>query len=372
MQRAFPEIGFNLPVITLSGSAFQRGFQHGAGFSSQIANALRRMRESYPYVSYEHARIVAIKSWKALQAVAPMIAEEICGIAAGSNADLIDLYCHIGFEFFEADAPTGCSAVAIAGKDGAIIGQNWDCHPDMIEDLALFQHIGEDGEGVTVVATVGSLGWVGLNRSGLALLSTDVMLDTAKHGFPSQVARRMMLRQTSVSAARACLETLPALAGRTYLLGDRSGSVAVIEVSPSTGICQLAETTRHFHTNHALASQTICVEDVARLQAVYPSSRLRLSTLERAGANAVSVTDLKHVLANRENAPDAVSKTVSSCEPTMTAFSIIFDCGRHDLHLCSGTPSAEGYQRLHWPQTRSSIAQALTLPPVPQAIGVDI
>ncbi|WP_352539208.1 carcinine hydrolase/isopenicillin-N N-acyltransferase family protein [Mesorhizobium sp. M0029] len=128
-----------------------------------------------------------------------------------------------------------------------------------------------------------------------------------------------------------------------------------MELSPSAGVCELPNASRIFHTNHTLLATTQAFEDETQLQAVYPSSRARLEELKRAGDDATGVDDLMRALADRTNAPDAVSKTVSDREYTSTAFSIIIDCGQRELYLCAGPPSEGQYQRFHLPDVVSTL-----------------
>jgi predicted choloylglycine hydrolase len=338
-----------MPVVILSGTPFQRGFQHGCRFSDRITQSILTLKSDNTPHAYQAARDNALQSWARLQRHAAPIAEEIFGIASGASCDPIDVYCHIGFEFFEGPPATGCSGLAFASPKGAIVGQNWDAPPEMRPDLALFLHIGEAGFELAMVASVGTLGWVGQNQFGLALLTNDVMLDTVTEGFPSQVARRLLLAEADVASAVARLKTLPIMAGRSYLLGDRAGSITALELSPECGVCELPKASRLAHTNHALLPATRAFEDESRLQAVYPSSRMRLEALEKVGVAAESVDDFMHALSDRANAPNAVSKTVSAQEYTVTAFSVIFDCGERVIYLCDGPPAAGTYRRFHWP-----------------------
>jgi isopenicillin-N N-acyltransferase-like protein len=203
--------------------------------------------------------------------------------------------------------------------------------------------VSEQGVERAFIASVGTLGWVGCNRHGLALLTNDLMLDAIPHGLPSQVVRRLVLDQPTVSAAVATLRSLPNMAGRCYLLGDATGAVAGVEISPSVGVREMATASPILHTNHARLLETAAIEDEARLQAIYPSSRHRLDALSRVSDGARTVTDVKRILRNRDGAPNAISKSLSEEEETETAFSIIFDCAAGRFHLCAGPPSAGAY-----------------------------
>lgn len=343
-----------LPVVTLTGAPFERGAQHGSAFANRIAMSIVQMKDCHSLIDLRHAQEAARHSWTRLGDTAPAVAAEIQGIADGAACDPIDLYCHIGFEFFQVPAASGCSGMAVASPDGAVLGQNWDAPPDMHADLALFLHFGADGLELAMVGSIGTLGWVGQNRFGLSLLTNDLMLDMAATGLPSQVIRRLLLAEHDVPAALTRLRHLPVMGGRCYLLGDRAGNIAAVELSPGAGTCVLPAASRILHTNHALTAPIIAVEDETRLQAVYPSSRGRLKALEQAGKDANTVADVMAALRDRAGAPNSVSKTPSPAEPTSTAFSIVYDCSAGRFHLCGGPPSAGQYQGFRWPDPSST------------------
>jgi predicted choloylglycine hydrolase len=332
-----------IPTHILHGSPFERGHQHGSACAAEIRHALSRSKAAWSRDAYDTARGRAKQSWALLEDRAPQIVQELQGMAKGSSCDVMELYLRIGFEFFSMPSPTGCSGIAIAAPGGAIIGQNWDAPTEDARELALFLHVSEQGVERAFIASVGTLGWVGCNRHGLALLTNDLMLDAIPHGLPSQVVRRLVLDQPTVSAAVATLRSLPNMAGRCYLLGDATGAVAGVEISPSVGVREMATASPILHTNHARLLETAAIEDEARLQAIYPSTRHRLDALSRVSDGARTVTDVKRILRNRDGAPNAISKSLSEEEETETAFSIIFECAAGKLHLCAGPPSAGAY-----------------------------
>lgn len=333
----------HIPILLLEGTPFERGRQHGAAFPTHIVSALTRLRHTWGDDEHRKARARATASWPLVDAYAPDAAAEIRGIAHGASCDATDLLLHIGFEFFPAESPSGCSGLAVSTPRGAVIGQNWDAPPDAAASLVLFIHADENGLEKVMIGSIGMLGWVGANRSGMCLLNNDLLLDTAEVGLPSQIVRRVALDQPDTASALSALSALPHMGGRAYLLGDRAGRIAAVEVSPSVGVRTLSQQATLFHTNHALSPDIIAVEDGARLAGVYPSSRQRLEVLRRTGADATSAAEVMRTLRNRESAPDAISKTPSRDEPTETAFSVIFDQSRREMHLCAGPPSSGGY-----------------------------
>ena len=298
--------------------------------------------------AYEAARRQAAATLPLVEQRAPEIAAELNGIAAGAETDPIDVLLRSGFELFGLPAVAGCSAIAVGTPHGALVAQNWDAPLSFAPELVLFLHFGPDGFEQAIIASYGALCWVGCNRHGLAFVNNDLMLATTVPGLPSQVVRRLILRERSVPAALDLLQALPHMAGRSYLLGDAAGTVAGVEVAARIGarINQRGGTV--LHTNHALDGDIAADEFAAELQATYPSSQHRYDVLRRKLPAQPDVTAIAALLADEEGHPDSISKAASPREPSATLFSVIFECGARSLLLSSGAPAHHRYQRFAW------------------------
>jgi len=283
---------FTFPIVLLEGTPRARGRQHGERFRDEIAAALATLRQEHSPAAFASARGKAETAWPMILSRAPDIADELQGIAEGSATQLMEILLRVGFEFFDTPSPTGCTALAFKGPRGAILGQNWDAPPEAAKELALFIHVGPQGFEQAVIASVGGLAWVGCNRHGLVLLNNDLMLGSRAPGLPSQVVRRIVLRESSVEAALMPMRSLPHMAGRSYLLGDSTGDVAGIEVSAGRGVRVNQRTAPVLHTNHALDPDIRDDEDEAALMKTYPSSRHRLQVLQRYAPGVSSVDHL--------------------------------------------------------------------------------
>ena len=134
---------FAFPVVLLEGSPFDRGRQHGERFRHEIAAALRRLAAASTLrLAFAAARDKAEAAWPMILSRAPDVAAELQGIADGCGAELTEILLRVGFEFFDAMPPAGCSAIACKGPQGAIVAQNWDAPPTVANELALFVHVG--------------------------------------------------------------------------------------------------------------------------------------------------------------------------------------------------------------------------------------
>jgi isopenicillin-N N-acyltransferase-like protein len=340
--------GAAIPVVMLHGTPFERGRQHGLRFCSEIASAIAGARARYGHVAYEAARREASAALPAIEERAPDVAAELKGIARGAALDPVDVLLRSGFEFFGLPAGSGCSAVAVATPQGALVAQNWDAPLSFSPELVLFLHFGPDGFEEAIIAAYGGLGWVGCNRHGLAFVNNDLMLSSTTHGVPSQVVRRLILEERTVAAALEQLRVLPHMAGRSYVLGDASGAVAGVEVAAGVGTRVNQGKSPVLHANHALDPDIAREESESVLQATYPSSRHRYDVLRRKLPPNSDAAAIMSLLADVEGYPDSISKATSPSEPTATIFSVVFECSARSLLLCAGAPANHSYQRFAW------------------------
>ncbi|TPK95331.1 MULTISPECIES: C45 family peptidase [unclassified Mesorhizobium] len=339
-----------MPIVVLAGAPFERGVAHGSRFQGEISAILQRDLYSLPEEELSEARRRATVAFEAIRALSPQVAEELAGIAEGAGRTVPEIVLRSGFELLTPVSETGCSALVTRTRSGAIAAQNWDGLPSKHSDLALFLHFSPSGFQFAVVASFGGLGFAGMNNRGLSLVNNDLILKGSRDGIPSQVVRRVVLDLPNVKSAADRISLLPHMGGRSYLLADRTGEIAAVEVSPRSGANFLATSDIHLHTNNALLPVTRTEEDTKALLGMYPSSAARLSALRTAVERVdLSVDGVKQVLRDESGAPDAVCKTASANELTETAFSIVMDCFRGEMHLASGKPSVNAYRKIVLP-----------------------
>lgn len=339
-----------IPIVILVGTPYERGVAHGARFQNEIASVLARDVGTLPAPVRAAAGRGAVMAFEAVRAASPNTAEEIIGIAKGSGQTVSNLVLRSGFEIFKRNSDSGCSTVALKTKTGAIAAQNWDSPVQKHSELGLFVHFSLNGFEFAVVASFGGLGWVGMNRHGLALVNSDLVLNGYGDGIPSQMVRRIVLATPDVKSAADVLTALPHMGGRSYVIGDRRGKIVAAEVSAKSGATFLPSADTYLHTNNSLLPKVRSQENQNALNHIYPSSAARLEALNRALAREeLSVGGLKRVLCDKSGAPNAICKTASADEPTETAFSIIMDCAQGEMHLASGKPSVNSYRKIVLP-----------------------
>jgi isopenicillin-N N-acyltransferase like protein len=327
-------------IYEFSGTASERGQQHGRRLARQIrariAHTLhigpaQRRRLAQPWL----AAIDAVEHRLPLGA-------ELRGIAAGAGVDVCDVVLLNAFEAFEVAAQVelgGCTAVALARGAGAVLAQNWDANPSLAASLAVHLHRGPDLPTTALLASPGGLGWIGMNGSGLALVTNDLLTRACRPGLASQALRRHALACRTVAEAAELIAATPAVGGRSYLLADAGGAVAGIELAVAT----TPRVTRYgghaAHTNHALDPAVAAVEDTGLLGTVYPSSGARLRRAQElldAGRGAEPVPTAWRILADHAGYPLSVCRHPAAEEPTVTAAATVFDCAARRATIALG------------------------------------
>ncbi len=313
-------------MLEFDGPPAERGAQHGTALADAIGVRIDGALTGAGTAS-ERAELAA--PWLAqLRAEVPDVLEELRGVAAGARVDLPDLVLLNAFEAFDISERIesgGCTTIAFRGASAAIVGQNWDANNALAAGLDVHVHRNPRGSFV-VLASPGSLGWIGMNDRGFALCNNDLLTRTTRAGLPSLAVRRRLLAAPDVRTAIRELRRTPAVAGRSYTMGDVVGDVAIVEVAAELDGPALRKGGPLAHTNHATLPSVIGHEDAtARLQ-VYPSSPARLARAELLVRDATTTDDAEVILRDHDGVPHSICRHEAADEPTTTVASVVFDC----------------------------------------------
>lgn len=324
-----------------TGTPYERGTQHG----TQLAQLIReRVHRSIPASLDASQRVQLAEPWlKASEALDPELVSEMAGIAEGSDTKLEEVVLLNAFEAFDQDptvARGGCTAVAVSTEDGVVLAQNWDADEQLAIGLAVHLHRPADGLGVAVLASPGGLGWIGMNECGLALVNNDLLGGPAVPGSPSQVNRRVLLKQSDVSSALRAAGAMKHPALRSYMLADATGAVAGIEVIPQSPPATVDFSPNGMvHANHAVTPAAQTVESRELQERVYPSSVQRAhraaDLLDESRGDADPHRRVRQLLCDHDGLPLSICRHESAAEETVSAASVVFDCraGRAEFYL---------------------------------------
>lgn len=319
-------------IYTFIGDGYSRGKQHGTQLRQAI---LDRVANSLPLDLDASQRARIAQPWiVATEELDFDLLAEMAGIADGAGAPLADVVLLNSFEAFnlaEMVEKGGCTAVGVSENGKTVLAQNWDANAQLAIGLAVHRHRSPDGTDVAMLASPGGLGWIGMNGYGLGLVNNDLLGGPTASAAPSQVIRRVLLKNRDTASAVAAAEAMGHPALRSYLLADAAGSLAGLEALPfqppaRTPVPALGLV----HANHAVAPDAREVEDSDLQESVYPSSAHRAKRaqelLERTRSESDQHGRVLELLRDHDGLPLSICRHESVEEPTATASTVVFDC----------------------------------------------
>jgi len=243
------------PLIEVSGSSYDMGYQHGAQTAAMVERYLvwielstgksrdvlcRNAMEFLPYFENFSASFV----------------EEIRGLAKGADISFEEaMLCQLRGE--AASIPDdGCTAFAVKGSatvDGkTLAGQNQDLPSEYADVSILLKVKPGDGRPRAIMYTfAGQLGFTGMNEHGVAHFLNMVYDFKWRLGLNHYPIKRVMLEKRTTDECVALFAENRTCSARNHLICDGSGTITDVEVRPE-GIAVFAD--EHpdciVHTNH--------------------------------------------------------------------------------------------------------------------------
>ena len=246
-----------LATVTLTGSPYERGYQHGKTLKEGIHIFYEKWMKflvngSAFKITQTDLFNFARKNGPFIKQYAPDIYEEIKGIAEGAEIDFDKMlfincfdeeYVVQGIPKLAAGVigqpppsalPAGCTSFAVFGAattDGKVyIGQNYDYSASYFEPVVFKIGAWGDEPEQIVYSHMGVVGINGVNAAGLAVVENTLAPSDPKLGVPFPVVMRKALQQTRLSDFVGAIITAPRLSGHNYVIGS---SYAAIDIETS-------------------------------------------------------------------------------------------------------------------------------------------
>ena len=250
--------------IEVRGDSFTRGIQHGQQLKAPIEKAIQFYRAHFARhlgLDVAQMRARAARFLEPTAALSPRLMAEYEGIAAGSGQRLEDIFALSGrYEITYDRLRLGeCSNAFVGSRRSAegrpLLGMNWDWRPESMDFRAVIVARCDDGPDRVVVTECGQPGKYGLNRHGIAVVSSGlVSADGPTSGRQLFVAVILeMLAQSTLADARRVLHASPPEASISFFVADAFGHGFNTEVT-TRGVFerQLDPDSIAWHTNHCL------------------------------------------------------------------------------------------------------------------------
>ena len=264
------------PLVELSGSARERGRQHGQAVPDRIKRGI---------AMYSEALLKNGVDWKELErranAMVPIVetfdpayVEEMRGIAEGSGhafAGIMlmnartEMVAAARKQHGQSDVPDGCTAALAlpeASADGTLLhGQNWDWRADCAETGVVLRIRRDDGPDILTFTEAGGLARSGLNSAGIGLTANALECDRDYQrgtGVPLPFIRRKVLESAYLAQAVRTIFATPKLGSNHMAVShariDGGGGEAFgFECAPDETFWLAPERGVYVHANHWIA-----------------------------------------------------------------------------------------------------------------------
>jgi isopenicillin-N N-acyltransferase-like protein len=354
------------PLIEVSGSAYERGIQHGRACGDLIRRypgILRRLAaesaRADPTISSEaeldDAELGrrALRFLPAIERFAPEQVEEIRGIAAGAEVPFeLALLVNVRAEVFGAGVSDGgCTALALGRRATAngsiIVGQNQDQDPELRDLVVILRVVPENGPRLLMATFGGLIGYGGINSAGVGYVANALANSIWRLQLPRYPVKRALLEQENIAGCLEVFDRARVCSSENNLLVDREGLVDV-ELTPD-GYEQFGpagpEADYLVHTNHfRCAPYTADEQYLPRLPDSLPRlGRVQALVEERLGR--LTLADVKGFFADHEGYPTSICRHLASGSSNAihSIYSVIGEPDRGLLHVSAGTACDSAY-----------------------------
>lgn len=365
----------NLPLIKLSGTAYNQGLAHGAALRSQIQHNLAVYFNRFLHEAGVQRDEVLQRAARYAGAIArsnPDYDDGMRGIAAGADCDLLEITAlNVRYEILYHElaqkqmerARDGCTAFALLPQNSAnghlLLGQNWDWIPDV--KGAILHTTLASGHQTLAFTEAGIFGGkIGLNSAGLGLAInglTTTTDDWERLTKPFHLRCYEILLQNSLASARAVIEEEARACAANFLIAATPDSVANVEAAPESANVLAPQNGCLVHANHFV--------DAAAIGVVEPPSETRPTSCQRQerltaflqSAPAVRIEQIQGWLQDHHNEPRSICRHERLDAPVdeqyRTVTSIVMDLHEQKLWATDGPPCQNDY-KLYSLQTGSA------------------
>lgn len=283
--------------LVLDGDASHRGAVHGAAYHNEIRRYTKervRLAANGSWAgrtaSTEDALELATRMLPAHRAFDPELYEELDSLAAASGitpaeavivggfTDFVDVVRSLGGTDLPEEDDCTAAMVPDGLADGAgFLAQTWDMHDTATEHVTLIRITGTNNPDALVFSTVGCLGQIGMNESGICVGINNLTATNGRIGVTWPFVVRKILCQTSLDQALATVMEADLAGAHNYLLFDANGDGYNVEAMPGYRAVTKLGSRPLVHTNHCFDP------DAQRLEALRPAD-LTASSRARFGA----------------------------------------------------------------------------------------
>ena len=357
-----------LPVISLSGTPFEQGLQHGQRLKARIEHNLAVYYERFKTeVFLERPEVLRRANLyaAAIKEQSPDYYAAMQGVAEGAALSFEDIaalnvrYEILYYEFGVGDQRAGidgCTSFAILPSRTAnshlMMGQSWDWIPQV--KGAVLQTEEADGLKTLSFTEAGIVGGkIGLNSAGVGLCINglaSLMDDWTTLEKPFHVRCHDILRQRRFEDARAIILDHERPGSANFLIAQSPDNVINIESAPRVASVLEPQNGAVTHTNHFANPKSMGLAEIEN--EFWENSCKRRARMDEmlASKPTLGVDDLHTFLRDHANYPNSVCRHEDHAfgpeEHYISVTSVLMDLDDKVMWLSDGPPCENPFERL--------------------------
>jgi isopenicillin-N N-acyltransferase-like protein len=303
--------GQQFPLIEVSGTSYEMGYQHGA----QAAPLVRKYLSWIEKLTGQPRDVLcrnAMSFFPSIRALSPSLVEEIEGLAEGAGISEEEaVLCQVR-AYAASLNDGGCTAFALASPataDGMpLAGQNQDLEPEYSDVAIMLRVKPSDGRPRALMFTfAGQLGYSGMNEHGLAHFGNALYGFEWRTALPQYMLKRILLERRTVAECTELLQGHRTCAAHNVVMCDGQGGIADVEVRPETA--SVFEDDRpgwRVHANHYLTPDFAPHEDGTLPDS--PGRLDRMRSLIREEWGGITADTMKGILSDHDGDPAGICR----------------------------------------------------------------
>lgn len=357
-----------VPIISVSGSPYDLGFQHG----SQAKKAIQENIGFYMHLWEYFGSAKRDQILRDVQGFIPYIEkqdpellQELKGVAEGSGLkfdEIVALNARTEMTFacipstLSETASEGCTSYALTPEatqnHHTFVGQNWDWRAEAENSCIILRIKQQEEPDIVMHTEAGTIGHRGFNSAGIGVCMNYIRCerDSFRPGLPFLIKMRSVLNSTTLPD---CLRLLMSFVGpnsMNMVLAHRDGEVIDIENTPDDLLFLYPEGGILTHANH-FQSPRLRVRDTGKSalpDTVFRSHRAFRLLNEKRGH--LECDAIKDVLKDHFAYPNSIcrhrderSKPIEQWE---TLTSMIIDLTEGKMLYTEGPPCSNSYKTI--------------------------
>jgi len=356
-----------LKEITLTGSGYELGLQHGKILKKEIGEIVTKWKANTSKSFKKDAELTLDAFYKqadfesAIKEYTPDLYEEVRGIADGSGQAFRDiLVLNLLDEFWvyiDELYNHHCSDVGVPSINGSTsyIAQNMDIesYTDGYQTLIRLERTKDRPEQL-LLTHPGVIALNGMNETGIGVVVNTIMqLEASSSGLPVAFVIRRIINATVKEDILNFVQNVNHASGQNYIIGIR-GDVYDFEASAKSVVRFNPKNTNGtvYHTNHPIVNTDVkswydqyspSPENVEKLQS--KNSYLRLAALETRMVSSPLISDdtIMETLRSKDDAKNPVCRSNNGRGFTFASV-IMTMTGIPSFQITAGPPDESEYK----------------------------